>query len=615
MPYNPAADFPAGVDYTLVTPSGFRYEYDATAGLQAMVSPEGRRLVWSDSGIVASSGDRVSFQKDPAGRISIVTLPDGQQIFYDYDAEGHLVRVLRGADAVRTDLGYTATSPRLLDQVIRTDQVGQQVRYAPDGALLAVDVVSRYLGGSRQFLGQTITGTLPAQSVDRSAFVMTSAELNQTATGQLTLGIAVHGTNGFQPAAASVSGAMTALSRVAAGMSISLVTLPVAGIHTLAVLGVDANTAGNYEATIYLPGDVNQDGAVDGLDRTRFEQALGSVQGQPQYLQSADADRDGDVDLNDAVWLDQNFGFVANRAPQVASHTVRTHVDVPVVVELGGLATDPDGQSLVTLVASPEHGRLQMRPDGQAVEFTPAPGFSGQARFEVRASDGAALSLPSTITVDVSSAPVVAIHLSQSELRLDSGQTMQLGATVDFADESGVTVPVSYFTYVSGAPPTLLATDFGQLRAVADGTTHLQVTRDGVSAFAAVSVGLPDDMGQLATMLMGFDVFPTSVALTPGASRQLSVTLLDDIDLTPGTKGTLYFSRAPQIVSVDRAGQGDGTGQWRGQSVRHQQRFVGRAAGTNCCGAVGTDGGGQRGSRCPRCPRISSAGTTRCVRR
>ena len=334
LPYNPAADFPAGVDYTLVTPNGFRYEYDATAGLQAMVSPEGRRLVWSDSGIVASSGDRVSFQKDPAGRISIVTLPDGQQIFYDYDAEGHLVRVLRGADAVRTDLGYTATSPRLLDHVIRTDQVGQQVRYAPDGTLLAVDVVSRYLGGSREFLGQTITGTLPAQSVDRSAFVMTSAELNQTATGQLTLGIAVYGTNGFQPAAASASGAMTALSRVAAGMSISLVTLPVAGIHTLAVLGVDSSTAGNYQATIYLPGDVNQDGAVDGLDRTRFEQVLGSVQGQPQYLQSADADRDGDVDLNDAVWLDQNFGFVANRAPQVASHTVRTHVDVPVVVEL-----------------------------------------------------------------------------------------------------------------------------------------------------------------------------------------------------------------------------------------------------------------------------------------
>lgn len=57
-----------------------------------------------------------------------------------------------------------------------------------------------------------------------------------------------------------------------------------------------------------LPGDVNQDGRVDGMDLIRFGRSFGSQRGDSRYNPNADFNADGSVDGVDLAVLAANFG-------------------------------------------------------------------------------------------------------------------------------------------------------------------------------------------------------------------------------------------------------------------------------------------------------------------
>jgi len=57
-----------------------------------------------------------------------------------------------------------------------------------------------------------------------------------------------------------------------------------------------------------LPGDVNQDGRVDGMDLVRFGRSFGSQRGDNRYNPNADFNADGAVDGTDLAVLASNFG-------------------------------------------------------------------------------------------------------------------------------------------------------------------------------------------------------------------------------------------------------------------------------------------------------------------
>ena len=108
LPYNPSSGQFAGTAYTLTAPDGTQYDYSPTGRLLQMVGPAGQVLLWSDSGVLVPDGEQLAFQHDAAGRLMRVTAPDGTQVVYTYDTTGNLTEVLDLPTDVRTQFSYAA---------------------------------------------------------------------------------------------------------------------------------------------------------------------------------------------------------------------------------------------------------------------------------------------------------------------------------------------------------------------------------------------------------------------------------------------------------------------------------------------------------------------------
>ena len=92
-------------------------------------------------------------------------------------------------------------------------------------------------------------------------------------------------------------------------------------------------------------------------------------------------------------------------APTATADAATTMPDVPVVIDVLANDTDPDGQPLtVSAILAQSNGTATILPDG-TVEFTPAPGFIGQATFTYEITDADGLTDTATVTVDVDPSP------------------------------------------------------------------------------------------------------------------------------------------------------------------------------------------------------------------
>src|SRR5207253_8097679 len=122
------------------------------------------------------------------------------------------------------------------------------------------------------------------------------------------------------------------------------------------------STSGAYSLQLFVAGDVNADGLVDGRDSQLLMDALGSRAGDDRYLRTADLDRDGTVDATDVQILARNFGFVANQPPVVTPRAVQTHEDLEVGVDLAELVSDPEGDPVFVQVIAAQHGTASEPP-------------------------------------------------------------------------------------------------------------------------------------------------------------------------------------------------------------------------------------------------------------
>ena len=555
VPYNIETGRFDGFDLSLTAGDGTLYQYEIAQGLREIVAPTGARLLWTDSGVIAPDGARISFSRDGDGRVTEVTGPDGIQLLYRYNGRGELEAVINANSGERTLFSYdTAGTHRLTTVVAPSAAESRAVRYDDAGVVAGVDSIKGNLGPLSGLLGKPVVGALAAGQTDRFVISLTDFEGLTPQAGRVTLGVLVRATGVFNPGAPILRGAVAGQSITVAGQSAALFTVSRGGSYVVEVAGVDAVTAGSYNVEIYVAGDVNADGRVDGVDEEAFERAVGSRTGQPNYLAGADADRNGVINDADRVYVRGNFGFAVNRAPIITSTSVRTHVDLPVTVDLSALVSDPEGQGIFAVLGAAQRGAVRLNPGGRSVTFTPETGFAGDASFVVSADDGYLRSTAATITVNVSNAPVETIYIRPRPLRLEPGDVINLEVRVDFTDEKNVAVPANYVRFVTGEEKIATVNASGLVRGIARGVTTLSVVRGDVRAITALAVGRPDQPTEIVATVLGLDVFPNSVALAPGGFRQLLVAVLGDQNVSSKASGTSCFSSNSKVATVGENG-------------------------------------------------------------
>ena len=548
--------------FVLTGPDGTRYRLDATGKVESIAFTDGQQWLVSDAGVALVGADdpaaRVEFVRDAQGRIDRVSGPaasgDATSVAYRYDAQGRLVlaRSLFSAGA-GTFLGYHEDGT-LIDETI-TASLGTAVGWLA-GATAPSD---------------SWAGTLVAGEPAHLAFSIRESELASTvktpgAQGAVIVAVEVEGA-GVQLSAvgATILGQATSGAR-----TVTLLRTTEAGLKLLTLQG-----AGSVSVRISLAGDIDRDGDVDGSDSAAWEAA--AAQGLP----SADFNGDGIDDPSDRQVLYANYGWHANLAPvaaPAAQAALRTHADLAASHDVDRFAIDGEGDAVFWSVIGSTHGSARLLADGKTLLFVPSDRFVGRAEIVLRADDGYSQSQPIAIQVDVSGARLLMIHLEVTG-SLKAGASTTVRATGDFEDEAGVDLSGSGdYLKISLADlsasgyagePSLVVDDARDLlRGVRRGPALVDVIRvdlDGrlVRAVAAVNVESPDSHRVLAPFVVEPDVYPGTLALQPGGSRQIKVHLTDpfigeSVDIhsqqPSGESGTRYFSSDESVATVSLDG-------------------------------------------------------------
>jgi hypothetical protein len=548
QPYNPAG-WTTGIQYTLRAPDGTAYEIDASLGVTGIDYTDGVHLIVSDSGIYAPNGDVISFIGRTSG-ISKVIGPNGDEVVYLYDAQGNLTLARDLISGAGEEYGYNGVHQLTLV----TSGIGTTGMSIDPSTGLATPVTAD-LGSALSYLETPYSGTLAPGATDQLTFVVQS-DLRDTASGSIYLDVVVTANgSSFNPAVPVLPGATLLASKVGNGTAFGLYKIDHAGLELLKISGADGQTAGAYQVSLSIAGDVNHDGKVDGTDAALVFGAKGTATGQQGFVPAADFNHDGKIDSTDTGLLFQDLGYQANRAPVALNGTTTTHEDLPIELNLSPIISDPEGDPTFYRIIGATNGTAQLSSDGQGVIFTPTAGFVGQASFSIVADDGYSTSAKATVTVNVSNASLVRINLPAIGPLL-TGDIEKLQITGDFTDATGVPIPISYLTLTSTDSTVVSISSDGTVKGVTDGNAVIVASAHGIIAVQAVTVSTPDPTGA------GDILSPSPLVAYPGAvslishvgTRQLDISTDDGTDVSSSANGTLYFTSNSEVATVSPDG-------------------------------------------------------------
>jgi RHS repeat-associated protein len=140
LAYNPADALNFGGVFTLTTRDGQAYTIDANTGLLDMVSnANGNNLTFTDASITSSAGPRITFARDPQGRIVSATDPAGQSVAYTYSAGGDLASVTDRNGNTTTFVYAAPGHPHFLTEVKDPlGRTGVRTEYDAQGRLITL---------------------------------------------------------------------------------------------------------------------------------------------------------------------------------------------------------------------------------------------------------------------------------------------------------------------------------------------------------------------------------------------------------------------------------------------------------------------------------------------
>jgi VCBS repeat-containing protein len=553
--------------YTLTAPDaspelgrrGTQYELDAQGKITAVSFQDGAQWLVSDAGIAAVTGDtaqRIDIQRDSLGRIIRVTGPDAQgetaSTVYRYDAQGRLalVRVLQQPPL--PSFGSPSPSGRGLGE---GSALGTPLAYDSQGKLFT-DPITAKLGAAVNWLGDSganqWTGELSQNTATTLAFNVRDSELASTVHTPGAQGAIVYAIATELPADATieVTGVTLIGKTTVNGKQTLLVRVTEAGAKLIRLNGV-----GSASIRISVAGDLNRDGLVNGADSQAWEQNPATAGVMP-YAPTADINGDGLTDAADRQLLYANVGFKANLAPTAAANLTqgKTHTDLATQISVSAIAEDAEGDSVFLRVINASHGSVKLSADGNNLIFTPEAGYAGQATITLQADDGYAVGAPIELNVNISGAALTAIRIANlAELvNMQTGQSTRIHAVGDFTDQHNVDLTAGSGNYL-----TLNTLDLSPLGKIGAITLNIDDARDLVSAksagaglislsrtatdaqqqtytlrtVAAINIAQPaqidpqtgEPLNPHTPLSLSPDVYPGTLTLIPGATRQLKV--------------------------------------------------------------------------------------------
>ncbi len=548
--YNPFADVPDSGDsigWSLTGSDGTRWSYEGER-LRTVANTTGASLLWSDSGIISSSGKRIAFEHDTLGHLNRVVDSSGAVTTYTYKG-GLLTGVQPPLSSDAVHMAYAGGHLVLLTAT--STQPGRAVQYDDNGIYTAIlPVVGRLILSGAASSGAA-TGTLTPGGTAVVALDVRGRETS--ASGRLLIGIEIRGELGLLPAVPKIAGLAPVLTSSFGSRTFALYLVDAGASLGVSVTGVDATTAGRYTVESFLAGDADLNGLVDGADLAKVRTALGTRSGQAGYSLAADVNRDGVVDPDDVSLLNFNLGSVLTPASSLHDLATGTHRDFGVRIDLQSLVNG-SGTGLKFSLSNVVGGTVILSNDGQFAFFQPAAGAQPVGSFKVTANDAGVASNLATVTVQISDAALVSIRVGDLTTRVPIGTAWLLPVFGDFADAKDVPLTPGGLTYTSTNPAVVAVGANGGAVAIQDGEAVVIVSRGNLHAAVAVAVGslAPSDR-DLANG--GLRVAPGALVVEPGVGTQaLRVLGTNGVDLTSAASGTRYVSGDESIAHVTAEG-------------------------------------------------------------
>lgn len=137
LPYNPVSPAFGGKFY-LSTADGLTYEINGRTGdLITVADTNANTLTFTDEAILSSTGQRITFERDPQGRITAAVDPMGGRVTYTYDAAGDLVAVTdREQNVTRFVYNEPSRDHFLTDVIDPLGRTGIRGEYDDQGRLI-----------------------------------------------------------------------------------------------------------------------------------------------------------------------------------------------------------------------------------------------------------------------------------------------------------------------------------------------------------------------------------------------------------------------------------------------------------------------------------------------
>lgn len=494
LPFTPFTAL--GDVFHLTQPDGTEWNADGKGRITGIGNGTDRLRV-ADSGLFGRSGETASILTTERGAIGGITLPDGARLLYLYDDNGRLSFAGGSGSLGASNFAYEAESAGRLLAISGRDAL--TVGYAADGTAETGSVAAHFTSIIDADIPAALTATPEAEQA--VTLTLRDSEL-ASASGQILLMAEVSGT--VDPASMMLNGRTPVGLAQSGGVTRAVFLVETAGLQRLTLSG-DGVLGVSFRAA----GDLDGDGAVGSTDLAMFDAT------------AVDIDGDSDADARDRALLLANFGLMPNTAPTITLGDQKTYEDLTVEIPLLDAATDAEGDPIFFEVLGATGGVAALTPDGLAIRFTPEAGRITPATIQLAASDGYQSSAPATLTVEISDAALQAITLPERTPHLAKGERRAFAVMGAFADGGSAALDDAYVTFV--IHDTAVADRInGRLVGLSDGFTALQVSRGAISAATVVTSGAlaPEDEG---LRVLGAEVYPESVILTPGAARPLQL--------------------------------------------------------------------------------------------